>query len=410
MAPDALAGLEIRAVEVDEVEAFAHAFSAAFGVEVREPELDMWWRPLIEPDRTLAVLDAGRIVATAALLSMEITLPGGLVPMAGVSAVGVHPTHRRRGILRTLMHRMLADAAGHGEPVAGLWASESVIYGRFGFGWAASGMGMEVQQPYARLAPPTDLVGAVRLVDTEEALETCPAIYDRLRTNVPGMLRRDQARWKGWLEHDPEHQREGGGPRFHAVLEGRGYAFYRVRPRWTDSGPEHALEVIEVVAVDPAAHAALWGWLFSIDLVRHIRASNLPVDDPLALILPDPRRLRTSWSDTLWLRPLHIPRLLGARGYAADGTVVLAVQDAFLPRVGGRFRLTAAEGTANCEPTDTAPDIVLSTADLGATLLGGTSFRRLARAGRITEHEAGALDQVDALFAADPLPWCPFEF
>ena len=60
-------------------------------------------------------------------------MPGATVPAAGVTIVTVHPTHRRRGILSTMMDRQLADLHERGEPIAVLRASEAAIYGRFGY-------------------------------------------------------------------------------------------------------------------------------------------------------------------------------------------------------------------------------------------------------------------------------------
>ena len=58
-------------------------------------------------------------------------------PCGGVTVVGVSPTHRRRGVLRTMMDAQLRDIHERGEPIAALWASEETIYWGFGYGIAA---------------------------------------------------------------------------------------------------------------------------------------------------------------------------------------------------------------------------------------------------------------------------------
>src|SRR6185503_18593563 len=87
--------------------------------------------------RALAAYDGDEPVALTGAYRFDLSIPGGELPCAGVTWVGVIPTHRRRGILRDLMRRELEDVHSWGEPIAALWASEAAIYGRFGYGHAA---------------------------------------------------------------------------------------------------------------------------------------------------------------------------------------------------------------------------------------------------------------------------------
>ena len=90
--------------------------------------------------RSIPALPAGLgLVGTTGVYSFQMAVPGAVFPVAGVTAVSVLPTHRRRGILRSLMHRQIADIAARGEePIAALWASETPLYGRYGYGRASS--------------------------------------------------------------------------------------------------------------------------------------------------------------------------------------------------------------------------------------------------------------------------------
>src|SRR4051812_40255769 len=113
-----MAELVMRPASMDEYPEFARttwtAFSAHIPADVEECE-----RKSFEPDRSLAVFDSGRIVATAGALSFELTLPGlTSTAVAGVSYVGVLPTHRRRGLLRQMMRRQLDDVYERGEALA----------------------------------------------------------------------------------------------------------------------------------------------------------------------------------------------------------------------------------------------------------------------------------------------------
>src|SRR6266508_4099116 len=125
--------VEIRPTSAEEYPAFARAVERAFSGHPTQEELDVW-RMVHEPARSLAAFDGTEIVGTAGAFTLSLTVPGGELPMAGVTAVGVAATHRRRGILTSLMRRQLEDVRELGEPLAGLWASEGPIYQRFGYG------------------------------------------------------------------------------------------------------------------------------------------------------------------------------------------------------------------------------------------------------------------------------------
>ena len=109
----------------------------AFLEEPHEDDISRWARHL-DPGHQYWALDGDVPVATAGTYDHRIRIPGGDIPIAGVTLVGVHPSHRRRGILRELMRRQLDDAHERGEAVAVLWASEAAIYGRFGYGMATT--------------------------------------------------------------------------------------------------------------------------------------------------------------------------------------------------------------------------------------------------------------------------------
>src|SRR5579871_4515812 len=94
----------IRPITAEEVPAFFLREQMAFGGTPHTAETIDALRPFLELDRTLAAFDGDQIVATAGAYSFELTLPDSVVaPAAGVSWVGVLPTHRRRGLLRSLM-------------------------------------------------------------------------------------------------------------------------------------------------------------------------------------------------------------------------------------------------------------------------------------------------------------------
>jgi len=408
----------IRPVAPEEFDALARVLEYAFAGPPEPEDVRTVERDLLEFDRTLAAFDADEPVASAAAYSFRMTVPGGAaVPTAGVTWVSVLPTHRRRGALSQLMRRQLDDihAAGR-EPIAALWASESLIYGRFGYGLASSAMSMRVPRAHNALheVPGTaDLT--VRLLDTEKSVDAVRTVYDREAERRPGMIVLDSERWRRARIHDPESRREGASPLRTVVVEDaagevRGYARYATHQKWDRSGAVGSATVREVHGVDPAAVAACWRYLLNLDLVTTTSVYNRPTDDPLRHLLLDPRRAEAELGDALYVRLVDLPAALCARSYATTVDAVIEVADPWCSWNAGRWRLTADGADVGCRRVDAAPDVSLDVRELGACYLGGTSLHALADAGLVTEHTPGSVASLSTAFRHEPAPWCPFVF
>ncbi|MGH2729224.1 MAG: GNAT family N-acetyltransferase, partial [Actinomycetota bacterium] len=344
--------------------------------------------------------------------SFTLTVPGAELPAAGVTIVGVLPSHRRRGILTQMMRRQLDDIRAKREPIAILWASEGSIYGRFGYGVATISATISADRDRAVFAEAVEPEGRVRIVTLGEALKTLPDIYEKARAVTPGMYTRSDLWWEAHTLADPEHEREGGGPMFRALWEDGGraeaYALYRVHSEWGFDGvPKGKVVVLEAIANSVAATREIWRFLFGIDLVTRIQAWIRPPDDPLFLMMAEPRRLRATLGDGLWLRIVDIIGALQGRTYARNGSIVLDVKDAMCPWNEGRWRLEGGPSGASLTPASDPPELALDIRELGSAYLGGISFGRMLDAGRIDEVVAGAAARADALFAVDRAPWCP---
>ena len=408
--------IEIRPVEPDDWPAMVRVAVIAFGEEL-DAEKTADEQALFEFERGMAAFDGDRMVGTGGAYSLELTLPGGVqVPAGGLTWISVLPTHRRRGILRAIMRRHFEDVQARGEAISVLGASESLIYGRFGYGIACMETELEIDPRRAAFAAPVPTpTGRVRIVDAAEARTVLPQVFDRGRRAWPGQVSRN-GRWWDHALRDPESRRRGRSRRVDVVHEpapGRvdGYVSYRIKERWTAGLPDNRVEVQELVALTTEAAAALWGYCTSMDLVSAVRLLKRPVDDPVRWLLADPRRLRTlELVDGLWVRLLDLPAALAARRYAAEGRLVLEVTDGLQPANEGRFALEAGPDGASCRPTAADPDLVLDVAELGAAFLGGVRFATLARAGRVLEGRPGGLRRADAMFASDPAPWCSTGF
>lgn len=401
-----------RPIQAEEFPRFMWAAETAFG-EHYDQEQVLAHMDAVELERTMAAFDGGDLVGTLAVLSLELTLPGGaLLPAGGVTWVGVLPTHRRRGVLTRLMWRALRDSENRGEPVSALLASEAPIYGRYGYGPATSHIGFEIERARATFREPAPHVpGRFRQVEKEEAARLLPVVYDRTRTSQPGAVSRTPGWWRAYFA-DPEQEREGAGPLSFIVHEDEaghsdGYLAYRVKEDWQQWLPNNTLVLVELFTVSPALREAFWRLLLSMDLMRSVQTIMSPVDELLPWALTDARQLRVRYlSDELWVRLLDIPRALAARSYGLAGRLILEVTDPLFPRKSGPYLLdTSAEG-ADVSLTEGPADIALDVSALGAVYLGGVSFELLRQAGRLEELRPGACREADLLFAVSPRPFC----
>jgi predicted acetyltransferase len=411
----------IRPLTEDELSAFRTVMHHAFhgGPDDRpEPE---WRRRLFEFDRSLAAFDSalpgGGPVGTAGIYSFGMAVPGAVLPTAGVTVVSVLPTHRRRGILRSLMRRQLTDIAARGEePIAALWASETPIYGRYGYGRASSHASFRFRRGEGAVAgwPPADPGLTLRLAEPQAVVGELGKVYDEVLTGQPGFFTRSTDWWSRVIDDRPE-DRHGASPLRCLLAEDasgvRGYALYRGVGKW-ETGTflaDGSLDVYELVAAYHAAGAALWGDLLSRDLLGEITAEIRPVDDPVLHQLVDARRARPQLSDNLWVRIIDLPAALTGRAYAVPVDVVLEVSDKLLPANAGRWRLHSPgpDGPVSCERTTADASIALDARDVGAVYLGGTRLGALAAAGRVSELRPGTLRPLSAALSWDPAPWCP---
>lgn len=408
--------IETQPLEPQDWDDWYDRLGRAFGGPAEPPEERKLWRDLTEIERSLAAWDAGELVGTAGAFSFRVSVPGGaVVPAAGVTMVSVQPTHRRRGVLTAMMRRQLDDVRALGEPLAVLTSSEPPIYGRFGYGCASRQASMDMETARLRLAAPDGVEGVrLRLVAPEDAVEPCEAVYGRLVALRPGI----PARRPGWERMpllDPEQGREGAGELLCVLAETggevTGYARYAVKSQWNTAGADGTVVLRDLDAVDPVSYAALWRFLFGVDLTSRLVAGNRPVDDPVLRLVSDVRRCRVGVRDGLYVRLVDVGAALAARAYAAPVDVVLEVEDAFCPWNAGRWRLTGDTGGAACARSSDPADLALAVEDLAAVYLGGFGLAALAAAGRVRELRAGALTEASLAFRGGGLePWLPHGF
>jgi predicted acetyltransferase len=393
---------------VDDVfAACVNGFGATrFSPESAEREKTVW-----ELDRTWVAEDGDRYVATATSYTFEMTVPGGArVPAAGVAQVAVLPTHRRQGLLRDVLGAVLTQAKDLGEHYAILNASDTGIYGRFGFGQADHVLRIELETDHVELVGPT-APGRVRLVDAHDAHELVAGLYERFGRSRPGAIGRSDAWWQLVL-HDEASWRGVGNP-FVAVHEDEsgeadGYAIYRSHEHWDRGHADGHLEVRELEAASGAVEAALWRFLCDIDLRTRVVAYPRPSDEALRWRLTRPRRAWVSETlDLLWCRPLDVAACLAGRRYAVEDALVLEVTDATFPDQAGTYRVTGSPAGASCERTTDPVDVTLDVAVLGSLVLGGIDAGEMAAAGRLVTEDAA---RVERFFRWRPAAFCSTTF
>ena len=399
------APVEIRTITDDEVPAFRESLLQTFGLDpADDPDGTARFLALVDRAQAWAAYDGSTIAATAATFMHAIGVPGGgSLPIAGLTMVTVRPTHRRRGLLGELTRRHLDDARERGLAASGLWASEATIYGRFGYGVAAEHDAVTVRDTTRVTVTARDF-DDLEWVDESRAREVLPDIYARATAQRPGVLRRSDVWWRERRFMEFTWAREGASIRRHVVAKRGGqlvgYVAYRQRTK-EDLTPGGVTEVIEMHGVDARAEATLWRFVLSMDLFREVHWWSAPIDDPLALIVDDSRRVERRRADNMWLRIDDVPAALRARRYASEGVLRFTVD-------GTAYELAVTDGRAECVKTSHA-DVEIERRALGSLYLGGFAATRLAHAG-LVRGDARAIATADRLFASAVAPWCPEVF
>ncbi len=409
---EATTAIELRTITEEEYEAWQGVMAVAFSWDPRPEEKEIW-RSRTEFDRSLGAFDGKEMVGTSGAQTLQMVVPGGdAVSFAGITAVSVSPTHRRRGVLRAMMRWLFEDSRGRGEPFAALWAAESSIYGRFGFGTAIEGGSLTLSRSHAQLRDQSASSGRVRMMTAEEAKVVIPEVYPQATARIPGTILRAEADWRSYF-FDPEYWREGATSARYAVYEvggrARGFVCFRAKENWDGDIPGHELQVDDLQAVDADAYLALYRFCFGIDLVKTIKVRNRRAHEPVLQLLVDPRRCQRLLLDRIWLRIVDVPAALSARRYAVAGEIVLQVRDPALPEVDGRYLLRGGPDGAECSATEREPDLAIDSADLAAAYLGDSRLPQLGWLGRVAG-EPEAISRAHLMLQWPEQPWCTVGF
>jgi predicted acetyltransferase len=350
----------------------------------------------------------------------RITIPGTTagasldIAADALTNVTVAATHRRLGLMSTMLTEALVAARDRGDPVSVLVAAEWPIYGRFGFapGSDAARYTVRPRGRGSRLLAAAS--GSVRSVDIEEFAALAPAVFVAARSRRAGDIDRTSSVW------DRQLGRGGFPPAkqtvVHVVHDGvdgpDGFVSWESTGHWSLTEELGQISVHDLIATNDEAYVALWDYLLSIDVIDQIHLYDRPVDEALHWLLADGRAIRqTHRVDWMWLRLLDVVAALSARCYATDDSLVLEIIDPDGPGfAAGRYQLEGGPAGAHCRPTTRTADVTVHQRALAAAYLGGTSLRSQLPAGLVSEETAGALARADAMLATSLAPWCATGF
>ncbi len=398
-----------RAIEPDEYPDLVRTMGLAFGFDPPEDEHFLQLLPL---ERTVIGFDGPTMVSSAAAFSLEMAIPGGTARCGGTTIVSVIPTHRRQGILNGMMRAHLDEVSSQGEPIAALWASDSAIYGRYGFGQASVHYDVKVKRDHVGFRNSAAVPAPVHLVDAVEAQSFLPRFYAGMWATTPGFFARSPVWWEHRVLADPEARRGGATSYRVGVVEGRdgidGYVQYRAKSDWDEGHGAGTITIKDLFGTTPESWAGLWSYILNHDLVAEVTAPRRSIQDPLFDLLAGVRRAKAQRFDNLWVRIMDVPEALEARSYSAPVDVVLEVHDP-MGDIEGRYRLVATPDGAECKRTDAEPAITLDAEALSAIYMGRSHLRAMSRSGRVVG-EPSSLAAADAAFTWDPQPWCPEVF
>ena len=352
---------------------------------------------------SITAWDGERCVGHAGAFPFDTTVPGGnRLPTSGVTRVGVLTTHRRQGVLTTMMTQLLEEARDRGQVLASLRASEAVIYERYGFGVAGEAAGVRLRPREAGgILRPAE--GTMRLLQRDEILDVVTQVYDRCARRRVGTVSRPQYLWTRYLD-DALTGKKASFVAVHEDSTGTPDGYVHYTTAWGPDDEAGKGDIEDLFGADDAVERALWAYILSVDLVTEWHAGERPIDDAVRHALGNCRayRLTSRW-DEQWLRLLDVDVALGARAYrASDRAVTVQVNDPMLSANNGTWRIDAYGAFRS----HNEPDLHVDVATLGAAYLGGTSWRELADAGRVRARTQDAVDDADTLFATRPAPFC----
>ncbi len=363
----------------------------------------------LRPEWSTCAFVDGRMATSAGAWPLRARLNGRSVAMAGVTMVGTLPEFRRRGLLRQVMAKILADSRDNGQSIAILWASMGAIYQRYGYGLASSMVSYDVDPREIVFAAGEPATGRVRLMPRDEAQPINEAIYKQFNRPRNLLIQRAPAMWIA-------HYLEQGGTKLNFGVyhneagEPTGYLVHSLSQDAGVPGRGQKITVNDWAALDADAYRGIWEFLASHDLVGRVQWAPVPEDDPAPLLFLEPRVLNRHTSDAIWMRITDVEAALPQRPYGDADALTIGVRDTLCPWNEGTYVLETTGEESQVAKVDAEPDLTMPAASLAVLVSGHRPATTLARAGLLEAGNPKALAKADRLFATAFAPWCSDNF
>lgn len=346
-------------------------------------------RAVYDPERGFGLADEP--IATFTSWSATINTGTGLYPIDLISDVTVQASHRRQGLMRSLMTRDLRDAKDRGELFATLTAADALLYGRFGFGVATTERTLEVETD-SRFSMARPSNGTVVFAKPSEITELRKELFEQFHAESFFSIERPSYYWQADFEFQQSKPRDD---RAIVHLDGQGNpdgaaVFTNTTTEVTihdllsrDTGAE--LEMLQFLAQLEGPTKLIWKHCYD---PRH----------PLPWALSDRRLVHTTQeADGVWARIVDVAGALEARSFEHDGEVAFEVVDP-IDDQSGNYQLRVTGGVAEVKPATGSPKVQVQLAALASLYSAIQGANELAVTGVISgpADEVAALDRIFA--------------
>jgi predicted acetyltransferase len=336
------------------------------------------------------LFDGEELLCTATHHWFTTTVRDGEHPLAGLAGVATPPENRRQGLIARLLRESLAEYREHDQYLSALWPFEYAFYRQYGWAQAGTTAIYECDPEALAFAAEIECDGEFQRLGPDDFTAMDPVLA-AAGEGVSLWMRRSEEWWRDRIftgrENDPYVygvERDG---------DLRGYVVYHI-----DADDGRTMRVEECNAIDNAAFLDLLQFILyhdsQVDRVR-IRGR---VDWPLADLADDPRAIDCELVPGGMVRIVDVERALSALDYpaAAEGRVVLSVDDPIAAWNDDTFALAVRDGAATCTPVDESLDARIAITTLSQLFVGHFSVEHARMAGDLTVES----DEVAARLAA----------
>ncbi|ACK73598.1 GCN5-related N-acetyltransferase [Gloeothece citriformis PCC 7424] len=266
---------------------------------------------------------------------------GRRVPMAGISAVGIAPEHRGKGVADQLMRQVILELHQLKVPISTLYPATQVLYRKVGYEQAGSYCHWELPLAGLKL-PGGDLPIHSVTPNNDEAFQD---IYTRKAQANNGNLDRHPALWEQII--NPVEKQTIYAYLIGEKTQPEGYVIFTQNQ---DSG-KFVLALRDWVVLTERATQRFWSFIAAHrSQITHVRWRG-GLLEPSLLLLPE-QTAKIIDLEYWMIRIIDVPKALSMRGYppTLNAQLHLEVTDDLLQTNNGKFCLTISQGEAEVTP------------------------------------------------------------